>query len=81
MAIVVANKYRLGMEGDKFNPKFKNLLRQVKIDEDDMKQYNKSTEISGILYEVDKEKTAERDALLAHKAKNGRPSKNEKTDE
>ncbi len=81
MGIILANKYRMGMEGDKFNPKFKTHLRTLKIDEDDLKEYNKSSEISGILYEVDKEKTAERDALLAPKAKKGRPSKNEKTDE
>lgn len=81
MAIVVANKYRLGMDGDKFSPKFKTHLREVKIDEDDLKAYNKSSAISGILYEVDKEKTAARDALLAPKAKKGRPSKNEKIEE
>lgn len=81
MAIVVANKYRLGMDGDKFSPKFKTHLRSLKIEEDDLKEYNKSSAISGILYEVDKEKTAERDALLAPKAKKGKPSKNEKIEE
>ena len=81
MAIVVANKYRMGMEGDKFNPKFKTHLRTLKIEEDDLKEYNKSSEISGILYEVDKEATEKRNELLAPKAKKGRPSKNEKTDE
>lgn len=81
MGIIVANKYRLGMDGDKFSQKFKTHLRSLKIDEDDMKDYNKQYQTTGILYELDKEATAERDSLLAPKAKKGRPSKNEKTDE
>ncbi len=81
MAIVVANKYRLGMDGDKFSPKFKTHLRSLKIEEDDLEEYNKSSAISGILYEVDKEATAKRNELLAPKPKKGRPSKNEKIEE
>lgn len=78
MAIVVANKYRLGMDGDKFSPKFKTHLRSLKIDEDDMKDYNKQYQTTGILYELDKEATDKRNAILAPKTKK---TKQVKTDE
>lgn len=63
--IVVAKKYRLGKDGDKFSTQFKTELRsRVIIDEDYIKQVNATKDISGILYEIDEKATAERDGKL-----------------
>jgi hypothetical protein len=69
--IVVAKLYRLGKDGDKFKQEFKKVLRnRVVVDEDYVKTFNKSTEVSGQMYEIDKEATEARDVEL--KAKTGK---------
>lgn len=66
--IVVAKKYRLGMDGDKYSKQFKTTLRErVIIDEDYVNQTNATTQISGIMYEIDEKATAERDERLQPK--------------
>jgi len=81
--IVVAKKYRLGKDGDKFSEKFKTPLRnRVVIDEDEVKKFNRSTRISGQMYEIDEKLTKERDAKIESKKepakKAGRPPKEDK---
>ena len=74
--IVVAKKFKLGLNGDKFDRKFKTFERTVKIDDLQLDEENKKTDMSGVLYELDKLATAERNERLAPKPKKGRPVKN-----
>ena len=79
--IVVANKYRLMRDGDKFVKDHKKFLRSVKIKDTDMDEYNKTTNQTGILYEVDQKATDERNQRVnPEPKKKGRPVKTEKTE-
>jgi len=72
MGIVVAKLVRLGKDGDSFKKdNHINVVRKAaKVDEAYVKGFNKSWEVSGQLYVIDKEATKKRDDLLnAPKAK------------
>ena len=70
--IVVAKLARLGKDGDSFSKKLeaKVLRNSVKIDDEELKQFNKRWEISGLLYTVDTKATTERNEALKPKGKN-----------
>lgn len=79
--IVVAKKYRLGKDGDKFSEKFKTPIRnRVVIDEDEVKRFNKTTAISGQMYEIDEQMTKARDAEVEKQEAKRKGSKNKKGD-
>ena len=83
--IVVAKKYSLGKDGDKFSKEFKTPIRnRVVIDEDEVKRFNKSISISGQMYEIDEKLTKERDTEVAKKKeaiKKATPKNSEQPDQ
>jgi hypothetical protein len=63
--IVVAKLHRLGKDGDKFSEKFKTTIRdRVVIDEDYVKEFNRSLKTRGQMYEIDPKATKDRDSIL-----------------
>lgn len=80
MGIVVAKKIRLGKDGDKFK---KNLVAavlrtSVKIDKYELEKANELWKMSGIIYEIDEEKTKERNELLSKSDNSGSDKKAER---
>jgi hypothetical protein len=66
--IIVARKYRLMRDGEKFTESGKKEIRSnVKLDEDFVAQFNATTKTSGHMYEIDVEATKQRDALISAK--------------
>lgn len=75
--IVVADLFRLGKNGDKYDENLKVPLRtNVKIDSDHIKSFNAQKSTSGQMYVVKEKETKERDEQI-NPVKRVRPAKSE----